>query len=85
MRAAPATLTAIEQMAVLCDEYDTDLATAALQFSLRDSRVHSTIVGISKTSRLDGLVRAAQAELPEEFWIRLEALVPADEFWIGSA
>ncbi len=83
--AAPATLTAIEQMAVLCDEYDTDLATAALQFSLRDSRVHSTIVGISKTSRLDGLVRAAQAELPEEFWIRLEALVPADEFWIGSA
>lgn len=83
--AAAATLTAIEQMTVLCEEYDTDLGTAALQFSLRDPRVHSTIVGISKASRLEGLLRAAQAELPEEFWIRLETLVPADEFWIGQS
>ncbi len=83
--AAPETLRAIEAMTVLCEEFDTDLPTAALQFSLRDARVHSTIVGISKLSRLDGLVRAAETALPDEFWDRLETLVPAEQFWIGQS
>ena len=83
--AAPETLHAIEAMTVLCEDFGTDLPTAALQFSLRDQRVHSTIVGISKLSRLDGLVRAAQTELPEDFWSRLEELTPSGEFWIGQS
>lgn len=82
--AAPETLVAIEQMTVLAEEYGTDLPTAALQFSLRDARVHSTIVGMTKVSRLDGLVTASRTELPDEFWERIEALTPPEQFWIGT-
>lgn len=81
--AAPETLHAIEQMTVLAEEFGTDLPTAALQFSLRDERVSSTIIGVSKVARLDRLVTAANTALPEEFWTRLEALTPAEQFWIG--
>lgn len=81
--AAPETLRAIEQMTLLSEEFGADLPTAALQFSLRDPRVHSTIVGVSKRARLDGLIQAAQTTLPDEFWTRLEALVPDERFWIG--
>jgi D-threo-aldose 1-dehydrogenase len=71
-------------MTRLCARWGTDLPTAALQFSLRDSRVHLTVVGISKWSRLEGLLRAARAELPSEFWDELETLVPSRENWLDS-
>jgi D-threo-aldose 1-dehydrogenase len=82
--ATEATLAAIAAMADLCDEFGTDLPTAALQFSLRDPRIHTTVVGISKASRLDGLLRAAGTELPEPFWERIEAHVPAPANWLEA-
>ena len=42
--------------------------TAALQFSLRDPRIASTIVGISKPERLQETVELAQQALPEDIW-----------------
>ena len=41
------------QLEVICARYDIPLAAAALQFSLRDPRIVSTIVGISRPERLD--------------------------------
>lgn len=82
--AAPATLEAVGRMAQLCARWGTDLPTAAVQFSLRDSRIHLTVVGISKRSRLEGLLRAAQVELAQEFWDELETLVPSPENWLDS-
>ena len=80
--ASEETLTSVAQMTDLCDEFGTDLATASLQFSLRDQRVHSTIVGFSKPARLDPLIKAAAARLPDEFWQRIEGLVPAPVNWV---
>ncbi|GAB3923092.1 oxidoreductase [Microlunatus endophyticus] len=80
--ASAETLAAVSAMAGLCDEYGTDLATAALQFSLRDTRIASTIVGISKPERLGPLITAAAAELPDEFWDRIEELVPGPANWL---
>lgn len=80
--ASRATLDAIARMSELCARWDTDLATAALQFSLRDPRIASTIVGISKKSRLDGLLRAAAVDLPDAFWDELESLTPSAEHWL---
>jgi D-threo-aldose 1-dehydrogenase len=82
--ASPATLEAVRRMAELCTRWGTDLATAALQYSLRDARVHFTVVGISKRRRLDGLLEAAGVELPQEFWDELETLVPGPENWLDS-
>jgi D-threo-aldose 1-dehydrogenase len=82
--APPATLEAVQRMAELCARQGTDLATAALQFSLRDPRVHFTVVGISKRRRLDRLLDAAGVELGQEFWDELETFVPTPENWLDS-
>ena len=52
----------------LCQGYSVPLAAVALQFSLRDPRIASTIVGISKPERLEETVRLAQLAIPEEIW-----------------
>lgn len=80
--AAPATLEAVAHMAAACERYGTDLATAALQFSLRDSRVDGTIVGLSRVGRLAPLLESISAELPDELWEELETFVPAPENWL---
>ncbi|WP_250446774.1 aldo/keto reductase [Actinotalea sp. C106] len=84
-RPAPeALLRAIEAMREVCIAHDTDLATAALQFSVRDERVHTTVVGMSRPERVEVTVEAATSQLPEALWPELEALVPPEELWIES-
>lgn len=55
----------------ICQPYSVPLAAVALQFSLRDPRIASTIVGISKPERLQETVRLAQMPLPEQLWEEL--------------
>ncbi len=57
-----------------CQRYDVPLAAAALQFSLRDQRITSTIVGLSKPQRLDETVQLAQHSIPEALWGELEQI-----------
>lgn len=83
-QASVATLEAVHRMAELCTRWGTDLPTAALQYSLRDQRVHLTVVGISKRRRLDGLIEAVGVDLSPEFWDELETLVPAPENWLDA-
>lgn len=52
----------------LCQDAGMPLAAAALQFSLRDSRIVSTIVGISQQERLQETIRLAQMAVPEILW-----------------
>ncbi|WP_298460740.1 aldo/keto reductase [uncultured Cellulomonas sp.] len=82
--ASPATLAAIDAMRVVCREWGTDLATAAIRFSTRDPRFSSTVIGISKAHRLASTVAAATVELPSEFWDRLEDLVPSPDNWLDA-
>ena len=48
------------------------LAAAALQFSLRDPRITSTIVGMTKPERVAQTLELARMELPEEIWAELD-------------
>lgn len=80
--AKDATVNAAFALEALCREWGTDLATAALQFSLRDPRIHMSVVGISKPERIDTLLASANAELPEEFWAAAEDLVPEPSNWL---
>lgn len=82
--APPELLEAIEAMRRTCARHGTDLATAALQFSLRDPRVATTVVGMSRPERVAATVEAATARLPEELWAELEALVPPEHLWIEA-
>lgn len=75
----PLTQRALDGMASVCREAGVPLAAAALQFSLRDPRVHSTIVGVSDLSRWEAAVRFGEVPTPTGFWEALdEHRPPAD-------
>ncbi|CAA9294058.1 MAG: Aldo/keto reductase [uncultured Friedmanniella sp.] len=80
--ASPATLAAVEAMRGVCVAHGTDLATAALQASVRDPRVSTTVVGLSRPARLDALVAALGTELPDALFDALEDLRPPREHWL---
>ena len=67
-RASDAYLQRAFSLEALCLRYHVPLATVALQFSLRDTRIASTIVGISKLERLQETVELAQQAIPEDIW-----------------
>ncbi len=80
--ASEATLGAIDAMADLCRQHGTDLATAALHASVSDSRISTTVVGLSSPSRLAALVDSLSVELPPGLLEELTALRPAREHWL---
>ncbi len=82
--APPEVLDAVEQMRRVCAAYGTDIATAALQFSLRDERISSTIVGMSRPQRIAETVDAATTVVPDAIWPELEALLPPAHVWLDA-
>jgi len=54
-----------------CRELGVPLAAAALQFSMRDPRVVSTIVGISRPERVEQTLELAAYPIPDELWEEL--------------
>ncbi len=82
--APPEVLASVEGMRQVCERYGTDLRTAALQFSLRDPRFGTTVVGMSRPERVAATVSAAEQELPDEIWDELEALLPPAHVWLDA-
>ncbi len=64
----------VRKIADICQHFDVPLAAAALQFSLRDPRIVSTIVGISRPERVQQTVDLAQHPIPDELWTELATL-----------
>jgi D-threo-aldose 1-dehydrogenase len=58
----------------LCKRYHVPLAAVALQFSLRDLRIASTIVGMSKPERVAETLALAQTSIPNELWLEVARL-----------
>jgi D-threo-aldose 1-dehydrogenase len=75
--ADPDVLQRARALQAICARHGVPLAAAALQFSLRDQRITSTIVGLSSPPRVAETVDLALAPLPSEFWDEL-ATVPPD-------
>ena len=69
--AGPEILARIEALHAACARHDVPLAAAAVQFSTRDPRVVSTVVGVSKPERVDRLVELARTPIPPELWDEL--------------
>ncbi|PJJ63680.1 aldo/keto reductase [Compostimonas suwonensis] len=82
--ARPEVTAAIEAMSAICAEAGVSLGAAALQFSMRDPRIHSTVVGATSADRLDETVAHATAVIPDDLWAELDRHVPHARFALDA-
>lgn len=67
----PASVETLERMRVLesvTHQHEFSLASAALQFSTRDPRISSTVVGISRCERIAELTQMLEVRISNETW-----------------
>ncbi len=62
------------QINEVCQRYNVPLAAAALQFSLREPRITSTIVGMSRPERLEQTLALAKHPIPDGLWADINAI-----------
>lgn len=75
------TLVAVDRIAKACARAEVPVAALALQFSLRDPRVDSTIVGVLNRSELEATQRLCQVAVPGEVWAVVEEVLPDEAAW----
>ena len=72
---APASLLErTRKIMAVCQEFNVPLAAAALQFSMRDPRITSTVVGMTKPERVAQTLELASSPIPSEIWSVLEKI-----------
>jgi D-threo-aldose 1-dehydrogenase len=76
-KAPPALMDAANSFGALCNEFGVPLAAAALQWSVRDSRITSTIIGMNTLRDLSATDELLEVAIPPELWAAFEA-VPLD-------
>ena len=64
----------IRRIEAVCASYGVPPGAAALQFSMRDPRIASTICGVSKPERVRQTLEWAEWPIAEEVWTELERL-----------
>ena len=68
-------LAPVARVEEICARYDIPPGAAALQFSMRDPRVVSTICGISKPERIAQTIEWSRYPIPQAAWDELMALL----------
>jgi len=58
----------------VCERLSVAPGAAALQFSLRDPRILSTVIGVSRPERIAQTLQWASADLPEQLWADLDGI-----------
>ncbi|WP_435087544.1 aldo/keto reductase [Candidatus Pelagibacter bacterium nBUS_29] len=58
----------------VCKKHNVELGAAALQFSLRDNRITSTICGVTSVESIEKNLAWANAEISSEFWDEISKL-----------
>ncbi|WP_063784399.1 aldo/keto reductase, partial [Streptomyces sp. SBT349] len=64
-----------------CARHGVPPAAAAIQFSTRDPRIASTVIGVTRPERVAETVRLARLPIPEELWPTLEGLAAPASHW----
>ena len=72
--APPLLIERTRQLAAVCQKFGVPLPAAALQFSMRDPRVTTTVVGMTKPERVAQTLELARYPLPDELWPALDAV-----------
>ncbi|MFC8661314.1 aldo/keto reductase [Streptomyces sp. NPDC057199] len=65
----------IRRVEALCQEARVPLSTAAVQFSARDPRIASTVVGVSRPSRIAESVASVELDIPPGFFDEVDGIV----------
>jgi D-threo-aldose 1-dehydrogenase len=58
----------------ICRRYDVPMGAVALQFSMRDPRITSTITGVSKPNRIQQALDWANVKMPDALWSEVLSL-----------
>lgn len=69
-----ATLERVTRLQEICRHHDVPLPAVALQFSLRNPQVDTTLVGTASARRVADFFDLATFDVPEELWREIEAL-----------
>jgi D-threo-aldose 1-dehydrogenase len=77
--AAPGILENAFQLQALCSRHHVPLAAATLQISLREPRIDTTAVGISRPERVTETLTLARYSIPDELWAELRTVEPSRE------
>lgn len=72
--ASPALLQRIGLIEETCAAHSVPIAAAALQFSLRDARIASTVVGMSSPERVAQTLDLIDMAVPTSLWDEIEAI-----------
>ncbi|MFS0866245.1 aldo/keto reductase [Microbacterium sp. 179-B 1A2 NHS] len=77
-------LSAIDDIGAACERRGVPLLAAALQFSTRDPRIHSTICGMVSPDQLAQTLDLLDIDIPPELWDEIDELVPGRDSWIND-
>jgi len=72
--ASDAALSPIRRIEEICARHNVPPGAAALQFSMRDARITSTVCGVSKPERVAETLAWATFPIPDAVWAELDAL-----------
>lgn len=72
--AAPIQVERTRQLASVCERHGVALAAAALQFSMRDPRVATTVVGMTRPERIAQTLALARQVIPAEVWAEIDTV-----------
>ena len=74
---------AVREMRRACLGRGVSPAAAALQFSLREPRVTSTVVGVSEPGRIAEITALMGEPIPDDLWAELDSLAPGSGSWLN--
>ena len=72
--ASEAALEPVRRVEAICARHGVPPGAAALQFSMRDSRVASTICGVTRPERVQQTLDWARFPIPDDLWEELKAV-----------
>ncbi len=64
----------VRRIEAVCAQHGVPMAAAALQFSMRDPRVTSTVVGMSRPERVEQTLALASVPIPDDLWPAIDAI-----------
>ena len=74
-RAAPAhVLDAVRKVEAICARHNIPTGAAALQFSMRDARITSTVCGVNRPDRIAETLEWANWPIADAVWTELAAI-----------
>ena len=61
-------LAPVREIEKICKKYNVEMGAAALQFSMKDKRITSTICGVTSVQSIEKNISWAETDIPQEFW-----------------